>query len=226
MTKFLQDIAIVLAALVILLFLANTASRRSFDENYASTVMIEGNSVGSGIVVNENYIITALHVVRSHKENKFFAIPFDQKNSYQIEVYATDEATDLALLRYSSPDQVLPTAKFACTTPNLFTDVYAIGNPANRRFFVSKGIVTSKKVIGLPMADDFRKEYHFAYTLSLPIYLGNSGGPVFEEGSGNVVGMIDAVSKFGEGFSPMAFAVKPQALCDFLDKYKIKYDRG
>lgn len=165
----------------------------------------DGN--GTGFVVkhedNKTVLITNNHVISGVEGAKVFWS--DGSEDFADVVLNGDDdspLSDVALLEVVGKEGVpLP---IASTSPNIGSEVIAIGAPSGLQFSVSRGIVSS-----------LRKEGNIVQT-DAAVNPGNSGGPLLDQ-NGCVVGMNTFIFKQTEGIN---FAVGHS----ILDKYVRKYD--
>jgi S1-C subfamily serine protease len=199
--------------------LANTACSTSV--NAASTGG-SGNSSGSGVVVSASgYLLTNNHVVNGCTSLK---IHDSAKLEHAVIVIATDEKSDLALLKTVKPVS-LPAATFrADGSVESGESVVVLGYPLAgvlaSEVNVSFGYVSA--TAGL--ADDTSK-----LQISAPVQPGNSGGPLLDQ-SGNLIGVVvsklDALKvakAIGDIPQNINFAVKGEIAQVFLKAHKVKF---
>ena len=178
-------------------------------------------SIGSGVVVARDKIITNAHVVEMANLDdsvQIVIVPSDGTQSYRAQVSASLPSKDLALLQLTS-GALVPASIFAGTAED-GADVFAIGYPASvdvaleqseadvlrpqqpvkTRGTVSSGR-TSKSVESL---------LHTA-----PIAPGNSGGPIVDA-CGRVLGINSFGSVPTDGGAEFYFAVSARELSAFL----------
>jgi len=210
--------------------------QRLYEEMLYPTVRIETpQGVGSGVVIefiasneskeSDRYILTAAHVVGNEARVKVeFFYPFS--NEIEASVIITDTAKDLALLHTPSPlflegnkslksplergvpkgRGVLYSARLAPRdyTPWLFAPVYTIGCSLGLPPRPSAGIIS---VINL--------DY---WGVSSPILPGNSGGPVYDAKTYEVIGIAVWVRTYhGQLVTTMAGIVSIQQIYEFLE---------
>lgn len=184
-------------------------------------------SIGSGLVVAPDKIVTNAHVVetlRYDESANVVVVPSDGKQSYRATLSASAPAKDLALLQLSSGSLV--PASILSGTVGDGADVFAIGYPASvdvaleqdeadvlrpqqpvkTRGTISSGR-TSKTVESL---------LHTA-----PIAPGNSGGPIVDA-CGRVVGINSFGSLANEGGAEFYFAISARELSTFLDNQGVQ----
>jgi S1-C subfamily serine protease len=162
--------------------------------------LIQGNSLGCGVIINsDGYILTNRHVV-------------DGSNSVDVELYNKKRLKGRVILRDDKYDAAvvavdyinLPAARLGAE-PAQGEEVLAIGAPLGMDLTVVKGIISSstQKVEGL--------EY---IQTDAPLNPGNSGGPLVNM-KGEVVGINTSKLENAEGIS---FAVPVYNLSYIFDK--------
>lgn len=126
----------------------------------------EGDSIGSGVVVEEGRVLTAWHVV---KDRETWVLGRDGDTRYQYKVIWYNERLDLAEL-YSGIK--CPCTPLANKTGERDEKVVTVGYPLN--YFVQTQILTEGRDQGISRFDDLYKR-----AMTSPIIYGNSGGGVF-----------------------------------------------
>ncbi len=143
-------------------------------------------SLGSGFVISsDGYIVTNNHVVEDVDE---IEVAFADGTALPARVVGRDPATDLALLRVESEQELtpLPLGDSSALRPGDW--VIAIGNPFGLEHTVTAGIVSAlhRRNIGAGRYDDFIQT-------DAAINPGNSGGPLIDL-RGQVVGINTAIN--------------------------------
>lgn len=144
------------------------------------TESVEGRSVGSGIIIAKNKVLTAAHVVDG--AITLTASCGDKK--LPAKVLNMAPGVDLALIEYLQDCPIEPVT-LAPENPPPASDIYAVGCPAGRCFMVTKGIVSgyfSKKGVTKMYSD-------------VKIWYGNSGGSILDDHN-NLVGIVSAITWF------------------------------
>lgn len=178
-------------------------------------VQLRGNgTVGSGVVIQsqaladgsgaETYVLTAHHVVLEIlgspgstriDDLRFMDASTDllQDRTYSAELLAFQEDVDIALLRVEQDE---PWRYVAELTPNdrmravqMFEQVYAVGCPLGNKPMPTPGEVSSldKEVAG----QNF-------WMINAPTFFGNSGGGVFLNESGYLIGISSMIYTYGK----------------------------
>ncbi len=173
-------------------------------ESVGSVVTIKTNfGIGSGFIISENgYVLTNHHVINSAEK---IEIVFENGFSFEAKAIRNNEDKDVALLKISGSGfkpLVLNAAETLATTG---TEVTAIGTPENIKLgqSVTKGIISGKRELD---------EKIYLQT-DVAINSGNSGGPLINTSTGEVIGIVAAKIKAkgveGLGFAiPIAEAIK------------------
>jgi S1-C subfamily serine protease len=152
----------------------------SWDDAYGSGVIVASGRWGSRVLTAEHVIHGARNLRATLRERK--AVP--------VNVLARDEKADLALVGVSTPD--LPVARLGTTRgiePG--TAIGVAGFPIPDAF-ADEGLGVATSVYA-GRVSSVRKD---ALELDLPIIPGESGGPVFDAASGEVIGLAE--SRFEE----------------------------
>lgn len=167
----------------------SSASASSFDDipelveelqpSVVSIVLDDGE--GSGVIVDEDTIVTNAHVVGGASEVQ---VVLASGRRVQAGVEAVDLRTDLAVL--SLPGEDLPGATFADELPRVGELAIAIGNPLGFEQTVTAGIVSGLHR-AIPSSGQTPALIDLIQT-DAPISPGNSGGALVN-GRGEVIGV-------------------------------------
>jgi S1-C subfamily serine protease len=191
--------------------------QKLYDEMLAPTVRISSSSgIGSGVIItatdSTDWILTAAHVVGNYSAVSVTFYSYchqDTKtpsNSLCLSAFVviTDTNKDLALLRVLSVSAV-KTAKLAPKdyTSFLFTPIYAVGCSLGLPPRPSSGIITAIT--------------NTHWEISAPILPGNSGGPVYNTNTHEVIGIAVWVHTYqGQLITTMAGVVPIETIYEFL----------
>jgi len=164
----------------------------------------EGN--GTGFVVkhakNKTIILTNNHVI-SKVENAKVLWSDGTEDFADVILNGNDDSilSDIALLEVVGVEGIpLP---IASSSPNIGSDVIAIGAPSGLQFSVSRGIVSAVREDGKIIQTD------------AAVNPGNSGGPLLDKG-GCVIGMNTFIMRQTEGLN---FALADTILRKYIRKY-------
>jgi len=178
------------------------------------------DALGSGSLLQDNIILTNLHVVDHNREVTVVFKPADpsgkpsQEEVVKGDVIKIDAQRDLALVRPRSlPNRPVAPLQIDATDLEVGTDVAAIGHPEGQSWTYTKGIVSQ-------IRPDFKwstgqGESHRATVIQTqtPINPGNSGGPLLSD-DGRIVGINSFRATEGEGLN---FAVAAKDIAYFLN---------
>ena len=171
--------------------------RRFFGLPSANEQRRENNSIGSGVIMNQQgFILTNAHVI--HDSNDIF-VTLNDGRQVPAGIIGQDDDTDLAILKIDLPD--LPDIPIGNSSDLKVGDVVlAIGNPYNFGQTVTQGIVsaTSRKRRGLSYFDDFIQT-------DADINVGNSGGALINT-QGELVGISTAIISSSGGSEGIGLA--------------------
>jgi len=150
---------------------------------------------GSGFLYNDKGdILTNAHVVLGFDE---VTVITTTNNEYRGEVIGISDTTDVAVVRVSDLKGVEP-VKISKDKAEIGDEVLALGSPLGYQNTVTTGIISG---IDRDLdVDQFR--YENVYQISAPIAPGNSGGPLVNSQTGEVIGINSAGYNQGSiGFS-------------------------
>jgi len=161
-------------------------------------VMIEteGGSLGSGFLYNDRGdILTNAHVVAGYKD-----VTVTTADSVKMDgkIIGIGEETDVAVVRVPDLENVEPLKLKLKAQADVGDEVLALGSPLGLQNTVTTGIVS-----GVDRTFDIAPYYYEGlYQISAPIAPGNSGGPLVDRKTGEVLGINSAVTdEGGIGFS-------------------------
>lgn len=175
--------------------------KRFFGDQVARPRIKRENSLGSGVIVDDNgYILTNNHVIDGASEIHVVLI---DGRSLPARIVGTDPETDIAVLQAAGSK--LPVASLGASDPMQVGDVVmAIGNPFGVGQAVSLGIVsaTGRNQLGITEFENFIQT-------DAAINLGNSGGALINA-LGEVVGINTAILSESGGSHGIGFAIPIQ----------------
>jgi hypothetical protein len=185
-------------------------------------------SIGSGVAVARDSIITNAHVVEmagSDDSVQIVIVPSDGTQSFRAVVKASLPGKDLALLQLTS-GALVPASIFAGTVPD-GADVFAIGYPASVDIALEQSeadvlrpqqpVKTRGTVSSGRTSKTVESLLHTA-----PIAPGNSGGPIVDA-CGRVLGINSFGSVPTEGGAEFYFAISARELTSFLSNRGVEF---
>ncbi|MXV61152.1 PDZ domain-containing protein [Natronorubrum sp. JWXQ-INN-674] len=150
--------------------------------------------LGSGFVVDEEYVVTNHHVVRDSPEAE---LQFRDEQWRTATVDGTDSHSDLAVLSVDDMPDGPDGLSFADDEPVIGQEVLALGNPLGLDASISQGIISGVDR-SLPSPTGF--SIPAAIQTDAPVNPGNSGGPLVNL-EGDVVGVVFAGAGQTIGFA-------------------------
>ncbi len=150
----------------------------------------EVTAMGTGFALSSNgYIATCHHVVENARRVRIRGVGGDFSKTYRARVVLTDRENDLAVVKIEDTAfRTFGTLPYEVenTVADVGEDVFALGYPLQSymgdEIKLTNGIVSS--------STGFQGDVT-SYQLSVAVYPGNSGGPLFNS-RGNVVGVVNA----------------------------------
>lgn len=172
-------------------------------------------SMGTGIYIGDNKILTCNHLVEKTKEDIIKA-KFYQSNGWQeCKVIRTSKKDDLLLLKLNlkeTGNHLSPITFSDKDSIILGMEVYSIGNTLGNGLSVSKGIVSCayKKIVRNS------KEMGVVQT-NISIENGDSGGPIFNA-NGEIVGInsFRLLDSYGNPTYASSYAISIKEIKEFL----------
>ena len=185
-------------------------------------------SIGSGVAVARDKIVTNAHVVEMAKGDdsvQIVIVPSDGAQSYRAVVSASLPAKDLALLQLTS-GALVPASIYAGTITD-GADVFAIGYPASVDIALEQSeadvlrpqqpVKTRGTVSSGRTSKTVESLLHTA-----PIAPGNSGGPIVDA-CGRVLGINSFGSVPTDGGAEFYFAISARELSSFLTNRGVEF---
>ncbi len=153
---------------------------------------------GSGVIISPTgYIVTNNHVIKSANE---ISITLNNNKAYIAELIGTDEATDIALLKIETEED-LPFMAFGDSDNAKIGEwVLAVGNPFNLNSTVTAGIISAKA------RDLSGKNMQSFIQTDAAVNPGNSGGALVNT-NGDLIGINTAISSQTGSYIGYSFAV-------------------
>lgn len=177
------------------------------------TVIVGQGGIGSGVVYREGgYVVTNAHVVGASEQVE---VELADGSRTPAEVLATDEITDLAVLRAKRDN--LPPARFQIAQPQVGELVVALGSPLGFQNSATAGIVSGlgREIPGAA-ARGARSLVDLIQT-DAAISPGNSGGALVNA-AGEIVGVNEAYIPPGTGAVSLGFAIPAATVVDVVDQ--------
>ena len=143
------------------------------------------HSLGSGVIIDpEGYILTNRHVVQGAET---VTVDLSDETSFPAKILATDEFTDLAVIKIDSDKPLKAAALGDATQAKVGSWAIAFGSPFGQEGTVTVGVVSAKnRQVGIPGMRG--RTYRNLIQTDAAINPGNSGGPLVNI-RGEVIGI-------------------------------------
>jgi serine protease Do len=156
----------------------------------------KSTSLGSGFIIDdkEGLIVTNYHVIADADEIKIILTEEDaDREGIDAKVVGGDADADVALLKIKTSRKLKAAPLGDSDALQVGEWVMAIGNPFGHGHTVTKGIISAKERVVLPISQ-------FANYLQTdtPINPGNSGGPLINT-AGEVIGINTLINAAAQG---------------------------
>lgn len=171
------------------------------------TVRTPADSVGSGVVLRENIVVTNQHVVGDQRQ---VTLTYADGTESSATVLATDRITDLAVLRTERGE--LPVPRFREQLPRPGEWAVAIGSPLGFENSVTVGTISGLNRAIPGSATQTRALVNLIKT-DASISPGNSGGALLDA-EGRVIGINEAYIPPSAGAVSLGFAIPTSTVLD------------
>jgi len=153
---------------------------------------------GSGVIISPSgYIVTNYHVIKNAND---ISITLNNNKVYTAELLGSDEATDIALIKIET-DEELPFLAFGDSDNAKIGEwVLAVGNPFNLNSTVTAGIISAKS------RDLTGQNVQSFIQTDAAVNPGNSGGALVNT-NGDLIGINTAISSRTGSYIGYSFAV-------------------
>jgi len=156
--------------------------------------------LGSGVMISDELIITATHVVNTANS---IMVKFKDGEQIAADVVTAVTSTDVALLKLRTPKKNNVIARFGSSaSAKIGEPVFVIGAPFGIEHTLSVGHLSGRHDQGLMAAG---QPVEFLQT-DTAINKGNSGGPMFNL-KGQVIGIVSYIISKNGGSNGLGFAV-------------------
>jgi serine protease Do len=170
---------------------AGTGDPRTFTDNMG---------LGSGVLVKENIVLTASHVVANAEE---IMVQFYDGEAIPAKTFRHARDADVALIRLDHPPADPHVAVIGNSDDaRIGDDIFVVGAPMGLPYSLSRGVISGRH--SEPNLYNDGKLLEFFQT-DASINTGNSGGPMFNY-QGEVIGIVSSILTRSGGFEGIGFA--------------------
>lgn len=167
--------------------------------------------LGSGVLIRDNFILTAAHVVANAKA---IMVEFYGGEKIPAVTYRISKIADVAVVKLeSAPSDARVAAIGNSDDVRVGDRVFVIGAPMGLTYSLSNGIISGRHSEKNPIRDDKILEF---FQTDASINTGNSGGPMFNQ-KGEVIGIVSSILSRSGGFEGIGFAATSQVARDVLN---------
>ena len=172
-------------------------------------IQLDDGSLGSGFVYNEKGdIVTNAHVVANVKD---VTVMTSDSREFPGTVIGIGQDTDVAVVRAPGLSGTEPLKIARDRKGEIGDEVLALGSPLGLQNTVTTGIIS-----GIDRDIDIEPfHYEDAYQISAPIAPGNSGGPLVDSKTGEVLGINSA--GITEASGSIAFSIPISSVLPLID---------
>lgn len=146
-----------------------------------SVKVIAGGREGSGTIINNNYILTANHIINDYKDVIYIIIE-PSKKIYETKLITSDEELDYAILSIiiseEEENKLFLSAELSFSSLKIGDKIYIAGYPLEGTFHINDGYYCG-------IEDGLNK-------ISADVIFGESGGGVYNN-EGKLVGIIHGI---------------------------------
>ena len=190
---------------------------------FLEPVVQEGGSGSGSIIDKRGYVVTNVHVISNASK---INISLADGTSYEGTVIGKDVESDIAVIKFNPPDNVvLKTIDFGDSNNlKVGQKVIAIGNPFALERTMTTGIISG---LGRPIQESSNVIIRNMIQTDAAINPGNSGGPLLDT-SGKMVGINTMIISNSGSSAGVGFAVPvstARRVVDDLIRYR-KVNRG
>jgi len=156
--------------------------------------------LGSGVLIKDNVILTAAHVVGNAEE---IMVQFLDGEAISAKTFRIAREADVALIHLKHPPSNPHVAVIGNSDETRIGDeIFVVGAPMGLAYSLSRGVISGRH--SEPNTYNDGKIVEFFQT-DASINTGNSGGPMFNY-KGEVIGIVSSILSRSGGFEGIGFA--------------------
>ncbi|MDX2430181.1 MAG: trypsin-like peptidase domain-containing protein [Bacteroides sp.] len=187
---------------------AGTGDPRTFTSN-------EG--LGSGVLIRDNMVLTASHVVASADE---IIVEFFDGEKILARTFRVSKLADVAVIKLeTAPSNAKIAVIGNSDETRIGEDIFVIGAPMGLPYSLSRGVISGRESENKITGEGKILEF---FQTDAAINTGNSGGPMFNY-KGEVIGIVSSILTRSGGFEGIGFAATSQVARELLNSRSSKY---
>lgn len=173
--------------------------------------------LGSGVLIRDNYVITAAHVVANAKA---IMVEFYGGEKIAAVPYRISKIADVAVIKLEkAPTEAREAVIGKSDETRIGDEIFVIGAPMGLTYSLSTGIISGRHSEKNPLDDSKALEF---FQTDAAINTGNSGGPMFNS-KGEVIGIVSSILSRSGGFEGIGFAATSQVAREVLNARSSMY---
>jgi serine protease Do len=173
--------------------------------------------LGSGVLVRNDMILTAAHVVGNAEE---IMVQFFDGEAIAAKTIRINRMVDVALLQLAKAPQDPVVATLGNSDETKTGErVFIIGAPMGLTYSLSTGIISGRHAKSDLVTEGYPVEF---FQTDASINTGNSGGPMFNS-KGEVIGIVSSILSRSGGFEGIGFAATSEIAQAVLTSKGSKY---
>ena len=166
--------------------------------------------LGSGVLIRENIILTASHVVANADK---IMVQFYDGESVPATTTRISRNADVALITLSRPPADPQIAVIGNSDEvRIGDEVFVVGAPLGLPYSLSRGVISGRHAERMLSNDGKSLEF---FQTDASINTGNSGGPMFNY-KGEVIGIVSSILTRSGGFEGIGFAATSNVARELL----------
>ena len=181
---------------VVTIYTAETVSAGTGDPRTFTSSM----GLGSGVLVRENIVLTAAHVVGNAEE---IMVQFFDGEVIAAATTRMSRIADVALITLDkAPADPLVAVIGNSDETRIGDEVFVVGAPMGLSYSLSRGVISGRHSEDKLTSEGLMLEF---FQTDAAINTGNSGGPMFNY-QGEVIGIVSSILSHSGGFEGIGFA--------------------
>ncbi|MEN8156488.1 MAG: trypsin-like peptidase domain-containing protein [Bacteroidota bacterium] len=198
---------------VVTIYVAQDVSTGTGDPKTFTSSM----GLGSGVLIRENMILTASHVV---VDAEAIMVQFYDGETIAAETYRVSRIADVAVIKLKKRPRHAKVAVIGeSDKTRIGEEVFIVGAPMGLPYSLSRGVISGRHAEKKTTGDGKMLEF---FQTDAAINTGNSGGPMYNY-KGEVIGIVSSILTRSGGFEGIGFAATSEVAKSLLTARSSKY---